>query len=79
MQDMTGTYAAVRWTTTQFDEHPYPEVLITKADNPQEAQIAFNEHIKQHGLDWDTYDMEVHLGDAVAQLTLDPPEEEDEQ
>ena len=47
---MTGTYAAVRWTTSEYGEHPQPEILITKADSTPEAQDAFQEYNQKHGL-----------------------------
>ena len=80
MPEMTGTYANVQWTTSEFSDHPCPEVLITRANSPEEAQTAFRDHIRRCGMEWENLEMEVHLGDGVAHLTLEPPEpsEDDE-
>ena len=78
MTETGGYFAAVRW---EFDEdrgQTYPEVLVTKADNLDEAVERFREYMTTHGLDWEPYSVEFHVSGPVAHLLLDPPNDDEE-
>lgn len=67
-------FAVIHWSTADTDDYPLPEVLVVGADSIEQAQELFSTHIRLHGLDWDSYEMEMHLGEGVAHLVIQAPE-----
>ena len=66
-------FAAIHWSTDDADGYPIPEALIVVAESIEQAEELFSTHISLHGLDWDSYTMEMHLGE-VAHLLMQAPE-----